>query len=1223
MFRACEEARDRSRAPERKPPMSDKFVPLSADRLARWISRDLQRGRGAFGVPEGLFWAADSDSSHSSEPMLGMEVFGRKLETPLGVAAGPHTQLAENIVMAWLVGARFMELKTIQTLDDLDIAKPCIDAEDATFNCEWSQELPLTQSIDEYVKAWVLVHALNKRLRGNDDTADPGFVFNMSVGYNLEGIQKPNVQAFLDAMADASEAIERTVAEASPHFPELEDLDIPTRISDNVTLSTMHGCPPEEIEQIASYLLEERKLHTTIKLNPTLLGPERLRRILNEQLGFSEIVVPDEAFEHDPKLEDAVAMIRRLSTKAANSGLTLGLKLTNTLEVKNHRSVFPPGQDMMYMSGRALHPVTAAVGRRVVEELGFSAPISFSGGADAFNVADLLASGYAPVTVSTDLLKPGGYARLPQYMHEIGNRMRHLGCSNLDELAMETAARHPSFVDRFLDGLKEALGEPGLPAVAENVATAAERARGQAPSVTFSEQWKSIVEKHESPQPLMEKALSTCWKMNGADYADRAALESAYRAPDGDVTTKNDTPLGWFDCVAAPCRVECPAGQNIPDYMHLVAEDRFAEALEVIRDTNAMPFVTGAVCDHPCTTKCVRNHYDDPLAIREIKRAAAIHGHVDAGVPHSEDQSRAGAGPVPVAVIGAGPAGLSAAYFLLRQNHPVTIFEAREEAGGMTSSVIPSFRLGDGDTGRDIDVVAGMGAEIRLNQQAGKDFTIDSLREEGFGPIFLGLGAPVARMMGIPGEDAEGVMDCLSFLQKVRKHGPESVDLGEHAVVVGGGNSAVDAARTAWRLVDRGKVTVLYRRSRAEMPADPEEIHALAEEGVELMELVTPVRAIEKDGKLAEVECVRMRLTEPDASGRPRPVPIEGSEFRLPCSSMIVGIGQKTVVDFLADTRVEVRRNGTIAADPETLETAEPGLYAGGDVCRGPATIIKAVADGRRAAGSIIEKTSGERPVLDLGVQKKVTDEELLRRKSIRRRRSKHPALAVSKRKSFEEVTPVLSREEAREEAKRCLLCSEMCSLCVTVCPNRANQTYRLDSLCADLPVLTVSGDGERIEHDGSRRCEIAQSHQIINIADLCNECGNCRTFCPTAGAPYRDKPRLHLNRTSYESEESGVGAVYISKPDRHEASHQGGRAHRALAAKLDSGEHELEHTSEGLCYRSPLVSAVIDPTEWKVIKAEPGPRAKAGDEIDLTSCVQMFGVLEGAGALLDSLLEE
>jgi len=246
--------------------MEKPFRPIPLDRLARWIFRDLQRSDAVMGIPAQNFATPGG--------RLASRVVGRQLAAPLGVAAGPHTQLAQNIVASWLCGGRFIELKTVQILDELTVARPCIDAADETYNCEWSQELKLEQSFTEYLNAWVLLHAL-AHARG---LPGPGTIFSMSVGYNLEGIQSPRVQAFIAAMRDASAALPAAIDAVAQAYPAVRDLDIPRQLSDQITLSTMHGCPPAEIERIARYLLTDLGVHTWVKLNPTLLGPERLRR---------------------------------------------------------------------------------------------------------------------------------------------------------------------------------------------------------------------------------------------------------------------------------------------------------------------------------------------------------------------------------------------------------------------------------------------------------------------------------------------------------------------------------------------------------------------------------------------------------------------------------------------------------------------------------------------------------------------------------------------------------------------------------------------------------------------------------------------------------------------------------------------------------------------------------------------------------------------------------
>ena len=317
------------------------------------------------------------------------------------------------------MGSRYIELKTVQTLDEIEVPKPCIDMQDEGYNCEWSQELTIKESFDEYLNAWIIIHILNHRFGWGND---PGTVFNMSVGYNLQGIMNENVQWFLEKMGDCSDELAGKIEEIIDIYPAVAGIEIPSAISDNITLSTMHGCPADEIEDIARYLLEKRKLHTLVKLNPTLLGPELLRNILNDKLRFKTIV-PDEAFAHDLKYPDAVRIIKSLQKTAAENNLQFGLKLTNTLESLNNKNVFGSDVSMMYMSGRALHPISVNLARKLQEEFCGGLLLSFSAGADAFNISDLISCGFRTVTVCSDLLKPGGYMRLNQYFEELNKSL--------------------------------------------------------------------------------------------------------------------------------------------------------------------------------------------------------------------------------------------------------------------------------------------------------------------------------------------------------------------------------------------------------------------------------------------------------------------------------------------------------------------------------------------------------------------------------------------------------------------------------------------------------------------------------------------------------------------------------------------------------------------------------------------------------------------------------
>jgi putative selenate reductase len=1089
--------------------MDKPFRPAPLDLLARWVLGDLGGRDTVLGIPQQSFSVPD--------PRLVSFMFGKPLAAPLGVAAGPHTQLAQNIVASWLCGARFIELKTVQVKDEIAVSRPCIDSADETYNCEWSQELKLEQSFDEYLKAWVLVHALAHRM----GLEGPGTLFAMSVGYDLAGIQSPRVQRFIASMRDARVALPAAVDAVAKVYPAVRDLHIPHQLSDHVTLSTMHGCPPAEIERIARYLLADLGVHTWVKLNPTLLGPERLRGILNRTLGF-DVDVPDAAFEHDPRFDDAMAMVRNLAAVAKDRRRSFGVKLSNTLEVRNRRDVFAASEQTMYMSGRALHPLTLTLAGLVTEALDGAVPVSFCGGADATSFPDLVADGLSPVTVCTDLLKPGGYARLGQYLENLEAAMVRAGADSLDALVHNRSA-----------------------------------GRGA--------RWS--LERH----------------------AERVLDDERYARRERPLAFKGERALGAFDCVAAPCQEACPTHQNIPDYLWLVARGKTDAAMDVILRTNPQPGVTGSVCDHPCTERCVRNFFDAPLAIREVKRYAFEH----AQAPAERARPRNG---VKVAIVGAGPAGLSAAYYLARMGFEPVVLEAKDRLGGMVSGVIPGYRLAETCIEADMDRLSRLGVEIRLGMTLGRDVSLDDLRRD-HAYVFLGVGAQRGKRLGIPGEAARGVLDALDFLQAVRDGA--ALDLGRRVLVVGGGNSAMDAARTARRLLPGGEVSLVYRRTRAEMPAEPAEVRDGVAEGIELSDLLAPARVAVEGGKVVGLACTRMKLGAPDASGRPRPVPVDGSEEVLPADAIVAAIGQEPALDFL--TGLERRRDGALVVDPETRETSLPGVFAGGDVVRGAASVVKAIADGR-AVALAIGRRHGVDPGPEPTLEKGATPAALLERKSRHVAPQPVPVLPLGERGGFAEVVRSFGRKAAVDEASRCLDCDEVCSLCVTVCPNRANHAYALSPFTLELPSLVARGGA--LVPAGARRFTVGQKVQVVNVGDFCNECGNCSTFCPSAGAPHREKPRFWFDAEGYAE----------AKGDAFRLSRADGAV--AIEAKLGGGAHRLQRRGDVAEYRSDAVIARFDPASWALLGWEPRAPLAEGEAVDLSPCATLIALLNAAPAL-------
>jgi putative selenate reductase len=402
--------------------------PYPFEALVRRMMREAGEGGAIFDLPANRF-VRDPGRD------LAVAFQGHRPGSPLGPAAGPQTQMAQNMVLSWLGGSRIMELKTVQVDDELDIPRPCIDMQTVGLNIEWSQELKLEQSLDEYVKGAMLVEMLEQ---GPLPSAS-GFgevVYDLSVGYDLAGIQDERVLAFIRGMQDASGVVDRLRGEIPAEHRALRDLDYSTQLSNTVTLSTFHGCPPNEIEQIIEFLMREVGLHSIIKFNPMLLGPQRTRELLNDRLGYADLQVPDSAFERDTTWDQAVEMLERLLETSASVGLGLGAKFSNTLIVENDRGFLSGDVKEAYLSGPPLHVLAMNLVQRLRKTFGDRLPISFSAGIDRFNFPDAVAVGLVPITVCSDLLKKGGYGRLQGYYQQLDRRMEAVGADSIDEFSL-------------------------------------------------------------------------------------------------------------------------------------------------------------------------------------------------------------------------------------------------------------------------------------------------------------------------------------------------------------------------------------------------------------------------------------------------------------------------------------------------------------------------------------------------------------------------------------------------------------------------------------------------------------------------------------------------------------------------------------------------------------------------------------------------------------------
>jgi len=535
-----------------------------------------------------------------------------------------------------------------------------------------------------------------------------------------------------------------------------------------------------------------------------------------------------------------------------------------------------------------------------------------------------------------------------------------------------------------------------------------------------------------------------------------------------------------------PCRTACPADVNVQGYIALLQQGKFEESVELIRKSMPFPAICGRVCFSPCQDACSRKNIDQPVGIRYLKQFAA---------DIEREQGRIKPDPIPkthsekVVIVGAGPAGLSAAYELAKLGYPVTVFERMPEPGGMMRYGIPDYRLQKYVVTNEIAYIQDLGVEIKTGVEFGKDVQLDTLRNEGYTAIFIANGAQLSRKLRIPGEDLEGVFHAIEFLRHVSLR--KTVDVGEKVAVIGGGNSAIDAACTSLRLGAK-EVTILYRRSRNEMPALPHEIEAAKEEGIKFNFLVAPTQIIGEEGRVKIIECLKMELGEPDASGRRRPVPIQGSEHTYEVDTVIPAIGQLPETSCLPSILLDERAHA-ISVDPLTLETSIPGVFAGGDIVTGPASIIEAIGAGKRAAVSIDRYLNGKN--LRTGREEEieettwVKDWEKITKKP---ERYTAPHIDIGRQKvSFEEADELLAKtkEVAMFEARRCLECGP-CTECLGsdgLC--EADKAVVDETLCTGCNVCAVVCPYGAIKKNERGIAQVDE--------DLCKGCGTCSASCP------------------------------------------------------------------------------------------------------------------------------
>jgi len=497
----------------------------------------------------------------------------------------------------------------------------------------------------------------------------------------------------------------------------------------------------------------------------------------------------------------------------------------------------------------------------------------------------------------------------------------------------------------------------------------------------------------------------------------------------------------------APCSHACPGTVRIREYLALLEEGKIQEAVALLTEDNPLAAITGRVCPCFCEPNCNRGEFDQPIAIKSLERLlgdyALEQGFSRSDLPTKKER---------VAIIGSGPAGLSAAYYLARYGYQVTIFEALPVAGGMLYWGVPEYRLPNKIVAEEIEAIKSLGVEIKTNVAIGQELTLNALLAEGYDAVLVAVGAWNDLKLNIPGEDAEGVIPGVRFLKQANSG--DEVKIGDRVCVIGGGNTAIDSARMAGRL-GAGQVSILYRRSRAEMPAVAEEVEAALGEGIEIQFLVAPTEIFVKDGKVNGIRCLRMELGEPDDSGRRKPIPIAGSEFNVDSDTVIAAIGQAPELSFLDGSGVEIARDGTISANPDSLATNVPKVFVAGDAQTGPATVIQAIAAGKKAALGINSWLTGSETLVS------PEGEQVVKYEDLNVNYFEHEP-----RQELEGAELEALKSAAITEALRCFHCGSCneCNTCWFLCPDG----------------VILSKDGE-VDFD----------------YDYCKGCGICVEECP------------------------------------------------------------------------------------------------------------------------------
>ncbi len=872
--------------------MGDSLRPLSFEKLMAMLLEEYSAYGTVFGVKD--FYKAGR---------ARLPIFGMRIENPVGPGAGPATQMAQGIIVAYVSGARFIELKTVFP-ESGEGEKPSVSTDGCTYFSERPSELSIGEAFNEYVKAWYAIKLISTAFELG---VPEGFVFNMSVGGSLEDLKSEKMNAFIEGLKSAEYTKVWRECEnwARAHMDELDGVDntyisdISPNVSASVTFVPKPGLSAGEIEDCARYLIEEKRLHTFVRLDPGLLGYYTIRGILDIN-GYPDIEISKEKIEAEAAYDDIKPALLRLQSAADALRLEFGVKVCDGLLTEDSEEKAVSGGRL---TGRALFPIAFSLAEKIANDFGGGLRICFSGGADYYTATKLFNAGIWPITIVSDLIRPGGLKRLKQVAEDISK------CDYAHFSGILT-----------------------------------------------------------SDLPDIEKDVYSGGR---------------YKNPGLSKAKKAKVPIPYAYCFKAQCRAVCPLGQDIPLITRLIKNGKSLEALRVIFERNPMPFTVETLCPHPCVDACSRRFYECPLSINTENLKAAKNACFDL-LDETELKSRAGE---PIAVVGCGPAGLATACFLARQGANVTVFDKEWRPGGAVTKYIPDFRISDADVEWDVTLIQALGIDMELGEEV---TSIKELREKGFEKVVLALGAGSQK----PLKFAFGKnQPALAFLERFKREREAlEEEIAGNVVVIGGGHSAVAAARCAKRLPSVDRVTLVFDKPESEMTASPSEIAALKKEGIFLSSSLIPGGV--RGGYLL---CHKSALGEPDEKTGIRHVLDTGEKDKVPADLAINAVGEE--------------------CDSPLFDEIDAKVYLVGNANFGRTeTLPEVIADAQRLAAKIAH----------CHYDKYMPDNE-------------------TEDRSFMEKRGKLCEDCKKcAEGDRCLECESVCEFCVESCPNRANISLTL-----------------------------------------------------------------------------------------------------------------------------------------------------------------------------------